>query len=205
MPDPQRPHTVVLYAHPAPQRSPLMRALAAAARAMDGVIVRDLYETYPDFDVDGARERALLDGAGLAVFLHPFRWYGMPSLMKEWMEVVLQPGWAYGGSDDRHTGTRGGKLHGKGFWLVTSTGGGADGYGAGGLHGRPLGDFLPPYEQAAALCGMEWIDPLVVHGASGLDDASIAARVAGFRAQLQANVERFGASGEATPEARDAT
>ena len=91
---PQVPQVLVLYAHPAPQCAPLMRALAASARALPGVLVQDLYERYPDFDIDGAHERSLLAGCRVLVLLHPIRWYGMPSMMKEWMEVVLQPGWA---------------------------------------------------------------------------------------------------------------
>src|SRR6185312_10690659 len=96
------PTILVIYAHPAPHRSPVHRRLAEAARALPGVEVRDLYELYPDFDIDGDHERALLAAAHLLVFLHPFRWYGMPSLVKEWMEVVLLPGWAY--NDGNHAG-----------------------------------------------------------------------------------------------------
>jgi glutathione-regulated potassium-efflux system ancillary protein KefF len=171
------PDVLVLYAHPAPHRAPLMRALAAAARALPGVAVQDLYERSPDFDIDGAHERSLLAGAKLLVLLHPIRWYGMPSLMKEWMEVVLQPGWAYGHD-------AGGVLAGKGFWLVTTTGSGPDAYRPGGLHGRPFADFLPPFEQAAALCRMDWIDPLVMHGAGHLEAPAIEALTREFRRRL---------------------
>lgn len=186
----ENPRVVVLYAHPAPQRAPLMRALAGAAAALPGVAVRELYELYPDFDVDGPVERALLAHARLVVLLHPIRWYGMPSLMKEWMDVVLLPGWAYGhGHEDRHGvhdehASHEGALRGKGFWLVTSTGSGPDAYRPGGLHGRPFADFLPPFEQAAALCGMDWIDPYVMHGAAGIGEAAIAAHVDEFRRRL---------------------
>ena len=175
--NPHVPQVLVLYAHPAPQRAPLMRALAAAARALPGVQVQDLYELYPDFDVDGAHERSLLADARMMVLLHPIRWYGMPSLMKEWMEVVLQPGWAYS-----HEGA--GALNGKGFWLVTTSGSGPDAYRPGGLHGRPFADFLPPFEQAAALCGMDWIEPFVIQGATQLDAAAIDALAGEFRRRL---------------------
>lgn len=189
MPTTDNPHVIVLYAHPAPQRAPLMRALAAAAAGLPGVLVRDLYELYPDFDVDGPAERALLEHARVAVFLHPIRWYGMPSLMKEWMDVVLIPGWAYGrhghhgGEAADHVSDEG-VLRGKGYWLVTTTGSGPEAYHPGGLHGRAFADFLPPFEQAAALCGMEWIDPFVMHGAAAVKQDAIDAHVADFRRRL---------------------
>jgi len=169
---------LVLYAHPAPQRSPVSRRLADTARSLPGVVLRDLYETYPDFDIDGKYERALLDDASLVVFLHPIRWYGMPSILKEWMEVVLRPGWAYG--DGGHA------LRGKGHWLVTSTGSPEGAWGVDGKHGRPFADFLPPFEQTAALCGMRWIPPLVMHDAAQADAAAVEAHVAEFRQRLEA-------------------
>jgi glutathione-regulated potassium-efflux system ancillary protein KefF len=175
------PNILVIYAHPAPHRSPVHRRLVDAARALPGVEVRDLYEAYPDFDIDGDHERALLASAHLLVFLHPFRWYGMPSLVKEWMEVVLLPGWAY--NDGNHAGEC--ALRGKGFWLATTTGSGPEAYGPGGLHGRPFGDFLAPYEATAALCGMDWIAPLVIHGAAQATPDAVEAQVAEFRRRLE--------------------
>jgi glutathione-regulated potassium-efflux system ancillary protein KefF len=167
---------LVLYAHPAPRRSRVHRALADAARDLPGVKVLDLYETYPDFYIDAPHERAQLEASELLVFLHPIRWYGMPSLLKEWTDTVFEPGWAYA----RNRGA----LVGKGFWLVASTGSGEEEYQPGGLHGRPFADFLAPFEQGAALCGMRWQPPLILHGASQADNAQLAAYVATFRQGL---------------------
>jgi glutathione-regulated potassium-efflux system ancillary protein KefF len=168
---------LVLYAHPAPRRSRVHRALADAARALPGVHVHDLYETYPDFYIDAPRERALAEACELLVFLHPIRWYSMPSLLKEWIDAVFEPDWAYA----RNRGA----LAGKGFWLVASTGSGEEEYQPGGLHGRPFSDFLAPFEQSAALCGMQWQAPLILHGASQADPAQLQVHVATFREGLE--------------------
>jgi glutathione-regulated potassium-efflux system ancillary protein KefF len=168
---------LVVYAHPAPQRSRVNRALAEAARAIPGVYVLDLYQTYPDFYIDGPHERELIDASDLLVFLHPIRWYSMPALLKEWVDVVFETDWAYA----RNRGA----LAGKAFWLVASTGSGPDAYQPGGLHGRPFADFLAPFEQTAALCGMRWIEPLVLHGATRLDEAGLESHVAAFRSGLE--------------------
>ena len=175
------PNILVIYAHPAPHRSPVHRRLAETARALPGVELCDLYECYPDFDIDGERERARLAAARLLVFLHPFRWYCMPSLVKEWMDVVLQPGLAY--NADNHPGEC--ALRGKSLWLVTTTGSGPDAYRPGGLHGRPFSDFLAPYEATAALCGMDWIAPLVMHGAAQASPDAVEAHAAEFRHRLE--------------------
>jgi glutathione-regulated potassium-efflux system ancillary protein KefF len=171
------PRILVLYAHPAPHRSRINRRLAEAARLLDGVLVHDLYETYPDFFIDVAREQALLAQAELVVFLHPIRWYSMPSLMKEWVDSVLAPGWAYGPGATA--------LRGKGYWLAVTTGSPEDAYRPGERHGRPFEAYLPPFEQTALLCGMHWWPPHILHGANGAGDDVIEAHVARFRARLE--------------------
>jgi putative NADPH-quinone reductase len=174
------PTILVLYAHPAPQRSPVNRRLAEAARGIPGVAVQDLYELYPDFDIDADRERSLLAAAHVVVFLHPIRWYGMPSMLKEWMDVVLRPGWAYGMGADGPTHS----LRAKSCWLVTTTGSGPEAYQAGALHGHPFDAFLLPIRQAAALCGMDWLAPLVLHGATDAPEAVVDAHVHEFTRRL---------------------
>lgn len=167
---------LVIYAHPAPHRSRVNRKLADAAYGIPGVRVHDLYETYPDFYIDPTAERALIAQADLLVFVHPIRWYSMPSLLKEWVDTVLDPAWAYA--------SRGAALRDKGYWLVVTTGGGADAYREGGAHGRPFADFLAPFEQTAAVCGMAWLAPLVLHGANNADAVTVDAHVAAFARRL---------------------
>jgi len=168
---------LVLYAHGAPHRSRVNRRLADAARMVDGVFVHDLYETYPDCYIDVARERALVAQAEVLVFLHPFQWYGMPALMKEWVDSVLHDGWQHG--------PHGGPCQGKGYWLVTSTGSLEAEFAAGERHGRPFGHYLAPFEQIAAVCGMRWIVPHVLHGAHAVGADALDAHVAAFVAGLQ--------------------
>ena len=175
---------LVLYAHPSSHLSRVNRVLADAARSVAGVQVHDLYNTYPDFYIDIAREQALIEAADVLVFLHPIQWYSMPSLLKEWVDAVLQPGWAYGAD--------GTALAGKVYWLVTTTGSVEQSYSAGAVHGRPFAHYLAPFEQTAAVCGMRWEQPHVLHGAHHADDASVQAHVAAFAARLSA----FSTSGD---------
>lgn len=170
------PSIFVVYAHPASHGSRVNRLMAEAARALAHVNVHDLYDTYPDFDINVRHEQALLGKADLIVFQHPIQWYSMPSLLKEWLDVVLESGWAHG-----HGGTA---LHGKDFWLVATAGGSNESYQAGGYHGREFSAFLPPFQQTAALCGMRWLPPYILHGAHRVDDAAVARHVAGYVAQL---------------------
>ncbi len=91
---PQR--ILVLLAHPAHRRSRANAALRDAAKAVEGVTLHDLYEAYPDFLIDVDHEQALLLRHDVIVFQHPVYWYSSPAILKEWQDLVLEHGFAYG-------------------------------------------------------------------------------------------------------------
>ena len=150
------PTTLVIHAHPRPGHSVITRDLLSVFNAAPDAHCRSLYDLYPDFDIDIAAEQQALQEADLVVWLAPVHWYGMPSLLKHWVDQVLQHGWAYGPG--------GTALHGKTAWWVCSAGAPAQAYGPGGAHQRPFADFVAPVEQTARYCGMHWLPPFVVHG-----------------------------------------
>ncbi len=172
------PGILIIFAHAMPHASRVNRAMVEAARKLPNVTVRDLYETYPDFHIDVAAEQALLDGADLVVFQHPLQWYSMPALLKEWLDVVLEAGYAYGEGGDA--------LRGKGYWLCVTTGSPAAAYREDGPHRQAFEAFLPQFRQTAQFCGMAWQPPLVLHGAHQVAPEDVAAHVAHYVALLAA-------------------
>ncbi len=162
---------LVIAAHPHMEHSRVTRSLLqAAAAAGPRVAVRDLYALYPDYFIDVAAERAALADAALVVWLHPVHWYSMPPMLKLWLDEVFGFGWAYGPG--------GRALAGKDLWLACSTGGPAASYRPDGYNRYFFDAFLYPYEQTAALVGMRWLPPLVLHGAHHADTATIQAHAA---------------------------
>ena len=174
------PRILVLLAHPQLESSRVGRALADAARATatgpDAIAVRDLYARYPDYLIDVAAEQAALAGVDLLVWLHPVHWYGMPPLMKLWLDEVFAFGWAYGPGGDA--------LRGTDLWLVTSTGGPKSSYRGDGYNRYFFDAFLPPYEQTANLVGLRFLPPLVLHAAHRVGEADIQAHAALFAQRL---------------------
>ncbi len=85
---------LVLFAHPAFHKSRVNRVLTRFVKETEGVTFHDLYEAYPDFHIDVAREQALLVRHDVIVFHHPFFWYSTPAILKEWQDLVLEHGWA---------------------------------------------------------------------------------------------------------------
>ena len=169
---------LVLFAHPALRRSRVNRRLVEAARNLDGVVVNDLYQEYPDFDIDVAREQRLLLDHDLVIFQHPFYWYSTPAILKEWQDLVLEHGWAYG-----HEGHA---LEGKALMNVVSTGGPEEAYSEEGANRFTMRQLLAPIEQTARLCGMKYLPPFVVHGTHALTRDGIDREAADYRRLLEA-------------------
>ncbi len=147
---------LILFAHPALENSRINRHLIRAVRDLESVTIHDLYEAYPHFHINVRQEQALLESHDIIIFQHPFYWYSSPALLKEWQDLVLEHGFAYG-----HQGTA---LHGKKFLSAITTGGGAHAYSPEGHNRFSLREFLLPFEQTAYLCGMEYLPPFVIYG-----------------------------------------
>lgn len=167
---------LLLYAHPHPQRSVAGRALLSAVSDLPQLVVRSLYDLYPDFAVDAEAERRALSDARLVIWQGPLYWYGVPALMKLWWEDVLVRGWAYGEG--------GNALEGKDCLWVTTTGALSDAYRAEGRHGHPFEAFVPAVEQTARFCGMRWQSPIIVHGAHRLPSNELEATARAYRRRL---------------------
>ena len=169
---------IVLFAHPAYQRSRANRALVEAVRGLAGVTFHDLYETYPDFMIDVEREQALIAAHDALVFQHPFYWYSAPAHMKEWLDLVLTHGFAYG--------LEGTAIKGKPWLNAVTAGGRPASYGAGGYNLYTIPELLRPFEATAHLCGCVWQNPFVVFASHLLDDAALAQCAEAYRDRIVA-------------------
>jgi glutathione-regulated potassium-efflux system ancillary protein KefG len=157
MPPATARRVLIQFAHPVYERSSVNRPLLEAVRDLDGVTVNDLYEEYPTLAIDVRREQALLIEHDVIIFHHPFYWYSTPAILKQWQDMVLEHGWAYG--------ERGDRLRDKLTFNVTTTGGPASAYERGGSNRFTVRELLAPWEQTANLCGMRFLAPFVAHGA----------------------------------------
>jgi glutathione-regulated potassium-efflux system ancillary protein KefG len=169
---------LVLFAHPALEKSRVNRRLVAAVRDLSAVTFHDLYEAYPEFDIDVQKEQSLLVEHDVIVLQHPFFWYSTPALLKEWQDLVLEHGWAYG--------SEGRMLAGKRALSVVTTGGGEPAYEPDGHNRFTMRQFLAPIEQTFRLCGVEYLPPFVVHGTHGMSVEEVRSHADDYRRLLEA-------------------
>jgi putative NADPH-quinone reductase len=167
---------LVLYAHPNPAQSHAQKILLAAIQNLEGVVVHDLYRMYPHFYIDPAAEQKALRQADLIIFQHPFYWYSVPALLKEWLDIVLERGFAYGPG--------GTLLQGKDFLQVVSFGNREASYQRSGGNRFTLTELLRPFEATAQLCGLKYHKPFTVQAGSYAEPAQLQARAEAYRQLL---------------------
>lgn len=147
---------LILFAHPRLERSQNNIVLVNNIPKIPEITFHDLYERYSDFNIDLEYEKRLLAEHNIIVWQHPFYWYSSPPLLKQWIDIVLEFGWAYGPG--------GNALQGKMVFNAVTTGGAQNAYSRDGHNRFTLAELLAPFDQTAWLCKMTWLPPFVVHG-----------------------------------------
>lgn len=145
---------LVLFAHPAFERSTMHKTLLDYIKQLSNVTINDLYEHYPDFEIDVEREKKLLSEHEVIVWQHPLFWYSGPALLKQWQDLVFEHGWAYG--KDNYA------LEGKRIFNVITSGGELEAFQKKCFHNSTIRDFLLPFERTAEICRMIYLPPFWV-------------------------------------------
>jgi glutathione-regulated potassium-efflux system ancillary protein KefG len=147
---------LILFAHPKLERSAINSYLIKSIPKNNNITFHDLYEKYPDFNIDVESEKKLLDSHQIIIWQHPFYWYSAPPLLKQWIDLVLEFGWAYGPG--------GNALQGKIVFNSITSGGQRTAYSKDGHNRFTVKELLAPFDQTAVLCKMTFLPPFAVHG-----------------------------------------
>lgn len=147
---------LILFAHPLFEKSNANQALVRHIPKSENITFRDLYELYPDFDIDVRAEQEILAKHDIIIWHHPMYWYSCPPLLKQWIDLVLEHGWAYG--------SKGKELIGKRIFQVITTGGKKENYTPQGKDHFTITQLLEPFCQTARVCNMHYLPPFIVHG-----------------------------------------
>jgi glutathione-regulated potassium-efflux system ancillary protein KefG len=154
--------TLVIVAHPNLEQSKVNRTWMTRLQQEENVTVHNLYAHYPTFEIDVEKEQQLLLEHDRIVLQFPFYWYSTPALLKQWQDVVLTYGFAFG--------SEGNKLHGKEFMLAISSGGPAEAYQAGGFNHYSMSELTRPLQATANLSGMHFLPSFLLQGMMSLNE-----------------------------------
>jgi glutathione-regulated potassium-efflux system ancillary protein KefG len=156
---------LILFAHPRMEKSRANAALLTHIPSAKNITFHDLYELYPDFNIDVEIEKKLLLEHDIIIWQHPFYWYSCPPLMKQWIDMVLEFGWAYGPG--------GTALKDKIIFNAITTGGANATYNMAGHNRFTIQEYLRPFEQTAHLCKMIYFPPFLIQGTHRLLDEEL--------------------------------
>ena len=153
---------LILFGHPAFEKSSYNKYMVQGLDAIENVTFHDLYENYPEMDIDREIEQELLLTHDCIIFHHPMYWYSAPAIFKEWQDLVLMHDWAYG--------SKGHALEGKYFMTVVTTGAPKDAFCSQEYQHHTVQEFLVPFHQMAMMCNMVPLPPFVIHGTHLVED-----------------------------------
>ncbi|RTY95276.1 NAD(P)H-dependent oxidoreductase [Flavobacterium sp. GT3R68] len=153
---------LIIFSHPLFEKSHANKALVKNIPESENITFHDLYEEYPDFDIDVKHEQWLLTQHDIIIWHHPMYWYSCPPLMKQWIDMVLEHGWAYG--------RKGKVLQDKIVFQVITTGGDKENYCETGRDRYTIPNLLEPFNQTAKVCNMQYLPPFVVHGTHNMTE-----------------------------------
>lgn len=161
---------LILFAHPSQTRSEVNSPLFEASKTIDNVTTVDLYSEYPTFRINIDIEQQRLRDHDVIVFMFPLYWYSTPAILKEWQDLVLEYGFAYGSA--------GTALHGKRFLCSLTAGGSEKAYRFEGYNHFTIRELLQPLEQTAELTGMQFLAPFALFGSrTAVEEKRIKAHV----------------------------
>ncbi|MDO4904897.1 MAG: NAD(P)H-dependent oxidoreductase [Lautropia sp.] len=134
---------------------------------------------------DVEAEQRKLQAADALILVFPLWWFGMPAIMKGWIDRVWAFGLAYGWQGAGNTYRYGeGGFAGKRALLGVSVGGPAEDYGPRGING-PLDQLLFPITHGSLFFpGMQVLPSFAVYGAVRMDAARMADITAAWQARL---------------------
>ncbi|AER40350.1 MAG: NAD(P)H-dependent oxidoreductase [Flavobacteriales bacterium] len=135
-----------LVAHPNIEKSVLNKNIVQNIKSKKNIIIRKLYNIYPNFKIRIEEEIRIISNVKFIVFQFPLYWYSYPSLLKEWKDKVLTN--LYNNENKI--------LSGKHLLVSITTGSEKKTFHAGERNNFTIDEFLRPIQQTAHVCNMTY-------------------------------------------------
>lgn len=157
--------TLVLFAHPYLEFSQSNRELTNFYVRHQHYHFRDLYEEFPDFHIPAFRERKRIVAYDRFIFHFPLIWFGVPPLLKLWIDEVLDARWLDAASEN--------PLENKEVFFLITTNYRREHFLPGGLIGKDPDTLLSGFYMALEQCGMKRIFTKYIYNADLLSKKEI--------------------------------
>jgi len=122
-----------------------------------------------------------IDWCDLMIWQFPLWWFGLPAVLKGWVDRVFAMGRTYGGGRIYDTGV----FRGKRALLSLTTGGPEDAYGKGAFNGDITAIMRPIHRGMLQFVGFDVLEPQIVYAPVRLTDEQRKQQLATYAARLQ--------------------
>ncbi|RPH40574.1 MAG: flavodoxin family protein [Desulfobulbaceae bacterium] len=143
-------------------------------------------------DVEAELEK--LEWCELMIWQFPLWWFGLPAVLKGWVDRVFVMGRVYGGGKIYETGV----FRGKKALISLTTGGPAESYRKDGFNGDIMAILRPIHRGMLQFVGFDVLTPHIVYGPVRMTDderreelARYSRRLAGITAEAVIDVGRY--------------
>ncbi|RKE87701.1 glutathione-regulated potassium-efflux system ancillary protein KefG [Epilithonimonas arachidiradicis] len=156
---------MVLFAHPYFEHSTTNVRLLECYNDLDNVTFRDLYEDYPDFHIQPFRERKRIVEYERIIFHFPIIWFGLPPLLKLWIDEVFDMRWI------SESGLN--ILSGKDAIIITTVGGRENNYTLEGKYKTGVEELLTGLKVSLDVNNIELKKLHIIYNADNLEDQEL--------------------------------
>jgi NAD(P)H dehydrogenase (quinone) len=177
---------LIVYAHP--EKSSFNYALKEKAietlqEAGHEIKLFDLYASWNDF-TDIKSEQDKLSWSDTIIFQFPLWWFGVPAILKDWLDKILTPGFAY----EKEKWFEKGLLQPKRALLSTTTQSPLTAYQPDGNHGDIM-LFLHPLHHTLRFVGITPLEPFIAYGVIDVSDEERKKYLADYKKHLLKEIQ----------------
>ena len=133
------------------------------------------------FSAEIESEIQKIEWCDLMIWQFPLWWFGLPAVLKGWVDRVFAMGRTYGGGHIYESGI----FRGKRALLSLTTGGPEEAYRKGGFNGDIAAILRPMHRGMLKFVGFDVLSPQIVYGPVRMTDEERKQHIAAYAARLQ--------------------
>lgn len=156
--------TLVIFAHPYFEYSTTNIELIKAYNDVGMIHFKDLYEEYPDFHIAPFRERKRIRNFERLVFHFPLIWFGIPPLLKLWIDEVFDMKWM---TEEDHP------LINKDAIIIVTVGGKEENYLSNGVYETTIQELMKSLTLSLKVNNIDVKKIIAIHDADDLDEKTL--------------------------------
>ncbi|MDQ0477026.1 MULTISPECIES: NAD(P)H-dependent oxidoreductase [Chryseobacterium] len=158
--------TLAIFAHPYFEYSTTNIELIKAYETSDLLTFKDLYEEYPDFHIATFKERKRIREYERLVFHFPLIWFGLPPLLRLWIDEVFDMSWKAEDENDH-------PLMNKDAIIIVTIGAKEEHYQKNGLYKTTIEELMRPLALCLEVTGIEVKEIIAVYESDDLQEEQL--------------------------------